>query len=106
MLQTQVLPHPKPWLLRSVRVAVHMRRGDITQNVHHLNRLLPLHYYVNVLQQLTKVSCTVDRDSLGATGHNWRSATATCCLILCRPSRPPVCCCCVLLPAPPKHHRS
>lgn len=55
LLHTQVLPHPKPWLLRSVRVAVHMRRGDITQNVHHLNRLLPLRYYVNLLQQLTKV---------------------------------------------------
>jgi hypothetical protein len=49
-------PHRKPWLLRSIRVAVHMRRGDITQNVKHLNRLLPLGYYVNVLQRLTKVT--------------------------------------------------
>jgi hypothetical protein len=49
----------KPWLLRSIRVAVHMRRGDITQNVRHLNRLLPLRFYINVLKQLTQVCVTI-----------------------------------------------
>lgn len=32
-----------------------MRRGDITTNVHHLRRLLPVKFYMRVIQQLTQV---------------------------------------------------
>ncbi|KAF8058943.1 WIN1 [Scenedesmus sp. PABB004] len=45
----------KPWLLSSLRVAIHFRRGDIATNLRWSHRMLPTSYYVNLARQITDV---------------------------------------------------
>lgn len=62
-----------------------MRRGDITQNLHHLNRVLPVDYYKQVLQQLQQVCVRVWIASMTSTASSIMfaadSSSLACCLV-------------------------
>ncbi|KAF8062660.1 HET-E1 [Scenedesmus sp. PABB004] len=51
----------RPWLLHGLRVAVHLRRGDVAASPRWAKRLLPPSYYVNVvrsvMQELDEAGC-------------------------------------------------
>ncbi|WIA19534.1 hypothetical protein OEZ85_004143 [Tetradesmus obliquus] len=45
----------KPWLLNALRLAIHVRRGDIATNSRWSHRMFPPAYYVHLAQQITQV---------------------------------------------------